>query len=178
MVYFSYCGESTPKETKRLSGRAVSLLHLNGERLGYRQYKKATIRPQPPISSAEINIFRVLWQCACGTCVPFQLHFVPGSAVVPPLTLHFILPTLQAYTSAPHGLGKYSFPFRKLIHSVFPKPFSNAFPAVYIYFCDELAPIRLIPYGRAESCLRRSANIRKPQMTPPPNSCAEKNILG
>jgi hypothetical protein len=52
MVYFSYCGESTPKETKRLSGRAVSLLHLNGESLGYRQYKKPQKTP-PPISCAE-----------------------------------------------------------------------------------------------------------------------------
>ena len=153
MVYFSYCGESTPKETKRLSGRAVGLLHLIGECLGYRQYKKATIRPHHPLVVQKINIFRVLWSCACVICIPFQLHFVPGSAVVPPLTLHFILPTLQAYTSAPHGLGKYSFPFRKLIHSVFPKPFSNANPMVYIHFCDELAPIGLIPFGRAESCL-------------------------
>ena len=60
---------------------------------------------------------------------------------------HFISPSLQAYTSAPHCLGKYSFPFRKLIHSVFPKPFSNANPAVYIYFCDEFTPIRLSPFG-------------------------------
>jgi hypothetical protein len=88
----------------------------------------------------KINIFRVDYPCACGIYFPFQLHFVPGSAVVPPLTLHFISPSLQAYTSAPHGFGKYSFPFRKLIHSVFPKPFSSPFPAVYIYFCDELAP--------------------------------------
>ena len=72
---------------------------------------------------------------------------------VPQPSQHFILSTLQAYTSAPHGFGKYSFPFRKLIHSVFPKPFSNAFPAVHIYFCDELAP----------------KNI--PQFSPPPFSC-------
>jgi hypothetical protein len=142
MVYFSYCGESTPKETKRLSCRAVSLLHLIGECLGYRQYKSHNKTP-PPISRAEKNIFRVLWPCACGICIPFQLHFVPGSAVVPPLTLHFILPAFQAYTSAPHGFGKYSFPFRKLMHSVFPKPFSNALPTVYIFFCVEFAPINL-----------------------------------
>ena len=45
MVYFLHCDESTPKEAKRLSGRAESLLHLNGECLGYRQYKKATEDP-------------------------------------------------------------------------------------------------------------------------------------
>jgi hypothetical protein len=37
MVYFSHCGESTPKETKRLSGRAVSLLHLIGALFRLRQ---------------------------------------------------------------------------------------------------------------------------------------------
>ena len=103
----------------------------------------------PPISCAENKIYRVDYPCACGKCVPFQLHFVMVGFVPQP-NQHFILPTLQAYTSAPHGFGKYSFPFRKLIHSVFPKPFSNANPTVYIYFCDELAPIGLIPYGRAE----------------------------
>jgi len=50
------------------------------------------------------------------------------------------LPAFQAYTSAPLGFGKYSFPFRKLIHSVFTKPFFNAFPAVYIFFCVVFAP--------------------------------------
>jgi len=106
---------------------------------------RTTIRPHHPLVVQKINIFRVLLPCACGKYFPFQLHFVPGSAVVPPLTLHLILPTFQAYTSVPHSLGKYSFPFRKLIHSVFPKPFSNAFPAVYIYFCDEFTPMKIKP---------------------------------
>ena len=69
IVYFSYCVESTPKETKRLSGRAVSLLHLIGECLGYRQYKKATIRPHHPLVVQKINIFWVDYPCACGICV-------------------------------------------------------------------------------------------------------------
>ena len=69
-------------------------------------------------------------------------------------TRHFILPALQAYTSAPLGFGKYSFPFHKLIHSVFPKPFSNTFPMVYIYFLRRVYPIK-----------------QYPQFSPPPCSC-------
>jgi hypothetical protein len=80
-----------------------------------------------------------------------QAHYIPGTTFVPHFEpLHFIPLSFYAFTSAPHSFGKYSFPFRKLIHSVFPKPFSYANPMVYIYFCDELAPKGLIPYGRAE----------------------------
>ena len=113
------------------------------------------------------NIYRVDCPCACGICVPFRLHFVPVGFVPQP-NQHFILPTLQAYTSAPHGLGKYSFPFRKLIHSVFSKPFSNAFPAVYIYFCDEFTPIKIKPlsgerkkYNISRQKIKRIAKIRR-----------------
>ena len=120
----------------------------------------------PPISCAENKICRVDCTCACGKCVPFRRHFVPVGFVPQP-NQHFILPTLQAYTSSPHGFGKYSFPFRKLIHSVFPKPFSNASSAVYIFFCGELAPKNQSPKGRAVSILhligalfRRTANTK------------------
>ena len=99
----------------------------------------------PPISCAENKKYRVDYHCACGKYVPFQLHFVLVGFVPQP-NQHFILPTLQAYTSAPHSLGKYSFPFRKLIHSVFPKPSSNALPTAYISFSDELAPMKINPY--------------------------------
>jgi hypothetical protein len=126
---------------KRLSGRAVSLLHLNGELIRRTANIRNHRRPHHPLVVQKINIYRVDYPCACSICVPFRLHSVLGFLFVPHReTRHFILPTLQAFTSAPHSFGKYSFPFRKLIHSVFPKPFSNAFPAVYIYFCDELAP--------------------------------------
>ena len=74
----------------------------------------------PPISCAENKICRVDYPCACGKCVPFQLHFVLVGFVPQP-NQHFILPTLQAYTSAPHGFGKYSFPFRKLHSFRFPQ---------------------------------------------------------
>ena len=99
--------------------------------------------PHHPLVVQKINICRVDCPCACGKCVSFRLHFVPGSAVVPPLTLHFILPTLQAYTSAPLGFGKYSFPFRKLHSFRFPQPFSYAFSVVNIFFCDEFTPNKL-----------------------------------
>ena len=49
MVYFLSLRRVSP--IKRLSGRAVSLLHLNGECLGYCQYKKPQKTP-PPISCA------------------------------------------------------------------------------------------------------------------------------
>jgi len=113
----------------------------------------SSIVPHHPLFVQKINICRVDYLCACGKCIPFRLHFVLGFLFVPLReTRHFILPTLQAYTSAPHGLGKYSFPFRKLIHSVFPKPSSNASPMVYIYFCDELAPNKLKKVY--DNCLR------------------------
>ena len=127
---------------RRVSPEKTNPLRVSGKLFRRSANIRNHGRPHHPLVVQKTNIFRVLLSCACGICIPFQLHFVPGSAVVPPLTLHFISPTLQAYTSAPHGFGKYSFPFRKLIHSVFPKPFSNALPAVYIYFCDELAPIK------------------------------------
>ena len=93
----------------------------------------------PPISCAENKIYRVDYPCACGKCVPFQLHFVMVGFVPQP-NQHFILPTLQAYTSAPHSLGKYSFPFRKLHSFRFPQAHFQRFLNGIFYFCDELAP--------------------------------------
>ena len=79
----------------------------------------------PPISCAENKICRVVCTCACGICVPFRRHFVPVGFVAQP-NQHLILPTLQAYTSAPHGFGKYSFPFRKLHSFRFPQALFHA----------------------------------------------------
>ena len=96
----------------------------------------------PPISCAENKICRVDYPCACGKCVPFQLHFVMVGFVPQP-NQHFILPTLQAYTSAPHGFGKYSFPFRKLHSFRFPQALSHAFPMVFFIFCEVFTPKEL-----------------------------------
>lgn len=175
MVYFFLLRRVHP--IKHLSGRAVSLLHLNGaffrrtanskimprkpyiifiEGLfsgsndNYKRFSKYGDRSQapfsslfllstscnilndspPPISCAENKICRVDCTCACGKCVPFQLHYVMVGFVPQP-NQHFILPTLQAYTSAPHGFGKYSFPFRKLHSFRFPQALFNANPMVY-----------------------------------------------
>lgn len=94
----------------------------------------------PPISCAVNKICRVVCSCACGKCVPFRLHFVPVGFVPLP-NQHFILPTLQAYTSAPHSLGKYSFPFRKLHSFRFPQALFQRYPIGIFYFCVVFAPI-------------------------------------
>ena len=92
----------------------------------------------PPISCAENKKCRVDCTCACGKCVPLQLHFVPVGFVPQP-NRHFILPTFHTYTSAPHSLGKYSFHFASYIHSVFPKLFSNPYQW-YIFFYAKSKP--------------------------------------
>ena len=92
----------------------------------------------PPISCAVNKICRVDYPCACGKCIPFRRHFVPVGFVPQP-NQHYILPTLQAYTSAPHSLGKYSFHFASYIHSVFPKLFSNDYQW-YIFFYAKSKP--------------------------------------
>ena len=135
MVYFFLLRRVHP--IKRLSGRAVSLLHLNGECLGYRQYKKPQKTP-PPNSCAENKYISSILSCTCGKCIPFQLHSVPVGFVPQP-NRHYILPTFHAYTSAPHSLGKYSFHFASYIHSVFPKLFSNAYQW-YIFFYAKSKP--------------------------------------
>ena len=96
----------------------------------------------PPISCAENKKCRVDCTCACGKCVPFQLHFVLDG-FVPQLYQHFILPSLQAYTSAPNDFGKYSFPFRKLHSFRFPQALSHAFPMVFFIFCEVFTPKEL-----------------------------------
>ena len=79
---------------------------------------------------------------------PFRSgYFVHFAKLILYDSLHCILPSFYAFTSAPHSFGKYSFPFRKLIHSVFPKPFSNAFPAVCFYFLRRVCPNKENPFG-------------------------------
>ena len=56
---------------------------------------------------------------------------------------HFISPTLQAYTSAPHGFGKYSFPFRKLIHLRFPQALIQRYPNGIYLFLRRVCPDKL-----------------------------------
>ena len=97
----------------------------------------------PPISCAENKKCRVDCTCACGKCVPLQLHFVPVGFVPQP-NQHFILPTLQAYTSAPHSLGEILISIPQATFIPFsPKLFSNANPMVYFIFCGEFAPIKI-----------------------------------
>ena len=102
---------------------------------------KTTISP-PPISCAQIKICRVDYPCACGKCVPFRLHYVMVSFVPQP-NQHFILPTLQAYTSAPHSLGVILISIPQATFIPFsPKLFSNANPLVYFISCGVFAPIK------------------------------------
>ena len=93
----------------------------------------------PPISCAENKICRVVYHCACGKCVPFRLHSVLVGFVPQP-NQHFILPTLQAYTSAPHGLGKYSFPFRKLHSFRFPQALFLRISNGIFYYLQRVYP--------------------------------------
>ena len=96
----------------------------------------------PPISCAVNKICRVDYPCACGKCVPFQLHFVLVGFVPQP-NQHFILPTLQAYTSAPHSLGEILISIPQATFIPFsPKLFSNANPMVYFISCGVFAPIK------------------------------------
>jgi hypothetical protein len=96
----------------------------------------------PPISCAENKICRVDFPCACGKCVPFRRHFVPVGFVPQP-NQHFILPALQAYTSAPHSLGEILISIPQATFIPFsPKLFSNANPMVYFIFCGVFAPIK------------------------------------
>ncbi len=69
--------------------------------------------------------------------------FVPVGFVPQP-NQHFILPTLQAYTSAPHSLGEILISIPQATFIPFsPKLFSNANPMVYFIFCGEFAPIKI-----------------------------------
>ena len=75
----------------------------------------------PPISCAENKKCRVDCTCACGKCVPLQLHFVPvGFVPQPEPTLHFafiasiLLSTAQLRRNTHFHSASY-------IHSVFPK---------------------------------------------------------
>lgn len=57
---------------------------------------------------------------------------------------HYILSTLQAYTSAPHSLGEILISIPQATFIPFsPKLFSNANPMVYFIFCGEFAPIKI-----------------------------------
>ena len=97
----------------------------------------------PPISCAQIKICRVDYPCACGKCVPFRLHYVMVSFVPQP-NQHFILPSLQAYTSAPHSFGSF-LPFHSAgsIHTVshYPSHFPTHFQRYVFIFHDELSPL-------------------------------------
>ena len=96
----------------------------------------------PPISCAVNKICRVDYPCACGKCVPFRRHFVPVGFVPQP-NQHYILPTLQAYTSAPHSLGEILISIPQATFIPFsPKLFSNAIPMVYFISCGVFAPIK------------------------------------
>lgn len=97
----------------------------------------------PPISCAVNKICRVDYSCACGKCVPFRRHSFRSVSYLNP-NQHFILPTLQAYTSAPHSLGEILISIPQATFIPFsPKLFSNANPMVYFIFCGEFAPIKI-----------------------------------
>ena len=103
-------------------------------------------RPHHPIVVQKKTHYEFDYQCACGICkhsisIPFQfLVFI--SHTDSPRNLHFIPLSFIAYSSAPHGLGSslISTPQAPFIRSL-PKPFSNANPMVYFFYCGEFYPI-------------------------------------
>ena len=90
-------------------------------------------RPHHPFLCRKINICRVDFTYACGKCVPFRLHCVAvgfRTSTQP----HYILPSLQAYTSAQHSFGKNSFPFRRLHSFRFPQAiFQRISSGIYLF---------------------------------------------
>ncbi len=93
----------------------------------------------PPISCAENQKHsELVYQSACGKCVPFSLHYVSrifARSSLPPLTLHFTIIPIIHLSTARH---KYSFYLSTCyVPSVAPMPFPNAIPAVCFHFCDE-----------------------------------------
>jgi hypothetical protein len=96
----------------------------------------------PPISCAENKKCRVDCTCACGKCVPFRRHSFRSVSYLNP-NQHYILPSLQAYTSAPHSLGEILISIPQATFIPFsPKLFSNAIPMVYFISCGVFAPIK------------------------------------
>ena len=68
--------------------------------------------------------------------------FVPVGFVPQP-NQHYILPSLQAYTSALHSLGEILISIPQATFIPFsPKLFSNAIPMVYFISCGVFAPIK------------------------------------
>jgi len=97
----------------------------------------------PPFSCAEKKHSGLVYPCACGICVPFRLHFVLGFLFVPHReTRHFILPSLQAFTSAPHSFGSL-LPFHSAssINSVshYPSIFPRISSGIF-YFLRRVSP--------------------------------------
>ena len=84
----------------------------------------------PPISCAVHKICRVDYSCACGKCVPFRRHSFRSVSYLNRTNTSFCLHykhTPQLRTAS----GNTHFHFASSIHSVFPKPFSNAKSMVY-----------------------------------------------
>ena len=122
--------------------------------------------------------------------IPFQ-ELRSFLTLTPDTSLHFHSNhTLQH----PAASGNTHFHFASSIHSVFPKPFSHAFPMVYFSFLRRVSPIKS-PKGRAESitpyrcvvqayrqyrCVVQAyRQYKNHNKTPPPISCAvNKNIPG
>ena len=95
----------------------------------------------PPISCAVNKICRVDYSCACGKCVPFRRHSFRSVSYLNRTNTSFCLHckhTPQHRTAS----GNTHFHFASSIHSVFPKPFSNANPMVYFISCGVFAPIK------------------------------------
>ncbi len=106
-------------------GTAVKLLFKQLE--SYSSLRAIPHFPHHPLVVQKINILRVVYPCACGNCIHsgsirsgFFVHF---AKLILFDSLHSISPSFYAFTSAPHGFGKYSFPFRKLHSFRFPQAF-------------------------------------------------------
>jgi len=82
--------------------------------------------PRHPIVVQKNKNKYCVYPYACGICVPFSLHYVPGASFVPHTdSRYYITLSLQTYTSAPHN-------FREILISI-PQ-------ATYIPFSHKLFP--------------------------------------
>ena len=92
----------------------------------------------------------LIYPCACGICVPFRLHSVLGFLFVPHReTRHFITPSFQAYTSAPHSLVEILISIPQASFNHFPpKPFPTHFQRYVFIFCGEFTTIKRLKAER------------------------------
>lgn len=100
------------------------------------------ISPPPFSSCRKIKIVLII-SCACGICVSFSLHYIPGTAFVPHTDSRYYIPlSLQTYTSAPHSFREILISIPQATYIPFShKLFSTHFQR-YFYFLRRVYPKR------------------------------------